>query len=297
MREEDGIIIKSAFNIASKTQADAVFIYADALEDLYVDERLSKKFDVVLITRRKKLEQADEKKKSLVGMSRATITVPKIQFSRVSLIKVATTLALSQDIVKAGSKLVFAVGSADAGTLDLIQIVDTSKESEYVVGKEISKISESVPPEVFQAVLNLAVELADKGREGKPIGTIFVVGDHERVMQLSKQMILNPFKGYDESERNILSASLKETIREIAAMDGAFIISDDGTVLTAGRYLGAATEESNIPRGLGSRHIAAAGITSLTQSLAFVISESSGDVRIFKDGRIIMHVEKAPAKR
>jgi DNA integrity scanning protein DisA with diadenylate cyclase activity len=80
-------------------------------------------------------------------------------------------------------------------------------------------------------------------------------------------------------------------------MDGAFIISDEGIVLTAGRYLGAAMEESQLPRGLGSRHIAAAGITALTNSIAFVISESSGDVRIFKNGKIIMNIEKAPAKK
>ena len=151
--------------------------------------------------------------------------------------------------------------------------------------------------ELFQLVLNMSIELADKGREGKPIGTIFVVGDHESVLQLSKQMIMNPFKGYDEEERNILSGSLKETIREFAAMDGAFVIADDGTVLAAGRYLGAAIDENTLPRGLGSRHIAAAGITALTKALSFVISESSGDVRIFKDGQIIMHIEKAPAKK
>ena len=70
-------------------------------------------------------------------------------------------------------------------------------------------------------------------------------------------------------------------------------VADDGTVLAAGRYLGAAIDESTLPRGLGSRHIAAAGISSLTKAIAFVISESSGDVRIFKDGKVIVHIEKA----
>jgi diadenylate cyclase len=110
-------------------------------------------------------------------------------------------------------------------------------------------------------------------------------------------MIMNPFKGYDEEERNLISSSLKETVREFSAMDGAFVVANDGTILAAGRYLGAAIDESALPRGLGSRHIAAAGITALTKSVAFVISESSGDVRIFKDGKIIMHIEKAESKR
>jgi len=297
MNPEDALIIKSAFTIANKTGADAVLIHIDPLSDLIFDERVARKCDLILLTRKKRLDAGEDRKKSLISSAKATIPLPRIQITRVTLIKIATTLALSQEIVEPGAKLLFVVGSSDSGALDLIQIVDTSKESEFIAGKGISKITESVPPELFQSVLNLAVELADKGREGKPIGTIFVVGDHEKVMQLSKQMIMNPFKGYDEEERNILSPSLKETIRELSAMDGAFVIADDGTILTAGRYLGAATDESTLPRGLGSRHIAAAGITGLTRSLAFVISESSGDVRIFKDGRIIMHIEKAPTKR
>ncbi len=180
--------------------------------------------------------------------------------------------------------------------MDQIQILDTAKDSEIVMGRGMKDIAENIHPEVFQAVLHLSIELAEKGREGKPIGTIFVVGDHEKVLPLTKQMIINPFKGYDEEERNILAPALKETIREFAAMDGAFIISGDGIVLTAGAYLGAASEEANLPRGLGSRHMAAAGITNLTNAVAFVISESSGDVRIFKNGKILTQIEKTTTK-
>jgi len=297
MRSENSLVIKSAFSIANKIGADAVLIYADSLDDLIFDERVAKKFDLVLLTRKRKIDGSDRNKKSLASWTKAVITIPKIQMTRVNLIKISTTLALAQEIIEPGAKLVFAIGGGDSNLLDMIQHVDTSKESEYIAGKGIAKLSQTLSPELFETVLNLSIELADKGREGKPIGTIFVVGDHEKVMQLSKQMIMNPFKGYDEDERNILSSALKETLRELSAMDGAFIVADDGTILTAGRYLGAATDESNLPRGLGSRHIAAAGITTLTQAIAFVISESSGDVRIFRDGKIIMHIEKPPSKK
>ncbi len=158
-------------------------------------------------------------------------------------------------------------------------------------------IAESVTQEVFQVVLNLALELAHRGREGKPIGTIFVLGDEERVMQLSKQMVINPFRGYTDEESNILNPDLKETIREFSAIDGAFIISGDGRVLSAGRYLNAASEEESMPRGLGSRHMAAGGITALTNAIAIVIAESSGDVRIFKNGKILMEIEKSSSPK
>jgi DNA integrity scanning protein DisA with diadenylate cyclase activity len=297
MLEENALIIKTAFSVASKIRAKTIAIHTDPLDDLSFSGRISKKAKVILISKKKKLNGGGTGTQSLAKLATSHIVLPKIHITRIGLIKVATTLALSQELIEPGDKIVFVVGQSDTGVLDMLHVVDTGKESEIITGRGLTELAEAIRPELFQAVLNLAVELADKGREGKPIGTIFVLGDHEKVLQLSKQMIMNPFKGYEEDERNILLSSLKETIREFSAMDGAFIISDEGTLLTAGRYLGAAMEESQLPRGLGSRHIAAAGITALTKSIAFVISESSGDVRIFKDGKIIMNIEKAPAKK
>jgi DNA integrity scanning protein DisA with diadenylate cyclase activity len=297
MNGENELFLKTALRLASKVKAKAVVIHADPLETLKYADHIPKNRNVILLTKKKRLESTEESKDSLAAKAKAIFTVPRIALTRISLVKIGTTLALSQEIVEPGAKVVFVVGPSDSGPLDLIQVVDTSKESEVIAGRGVTRLSEVVQPELFQAVLNLAVELADTGREGKAIGTAFIVGDHEKVMQLSKQMIMNPFKGYDEDDRNIIAASMKETIREFSAMDGAFVIADDGTILAAGRYLGAAIDESTLPRGLGSRHIAAAGITTLTRAVAFVISESSGDVRIFKDGRIIMHIEKAPSKK
>ncbi len=297
MREENRLIIRSAFQLANKISAKAVLLHIDPLDDFIFAERIAQKFDLLLISRKRRMDTHGIDKSNLLSRAKGSLTIPKHPMTRMSIIKIAVTLALSQDLLDVGSKVVCALGGSDSGCLDAIQIIDMAKESEFITGKGLIRISDYIPPELFQSVLNLCVELAEKGREGKPIGTIFVIGDHEKVLQLSKQMIMNPFKGYDESERNIHSAALKETLRELSAMDGAFIIADDGTVLTAGRYLGVTSDETNLPRGLGSRHIAASGITGLTHSIAFVISESSGDIRIFKDGKVIMHLEKAPAKK
>lgn len=297
MHDDNALIIKTAFSVANRLHAKFVAIHTDPLDDLVFTPRVAKRSHLILIGRKKRTEDVGDRKDSLAALAKDSIVLPRIQLTRIALIKIATTLALSQEIAQPGDLIVFAVGQSDVGRLDMLHVVDTGKESEIISGKGLARIAGIVRPELFQAVLNLAVELADKGREGKPVGTIFVLGDHEKVLQLSKQMIMNPFKGYDETERNILVGSLKETIREFSAMDGAFIVSDEGVVLTAGRYLGAAIEESSALRGLGSRHMAAAGITALTKALAFVISESSGDVRIFKEGKIIMHIEKSPTRK
>jgi DNA integrity scanning protein DisA with diadenylate cyclase activity len=220
------------------------------------------------------------------------ITIPKLRLGRMGLVKITVVFALSTQLIEPDESLVFLLGKSQPTTLDMILCIQLSEESELLTGHSIAEIPSTISSAVFEHALSFAIELGSKGKEGKPVGTIFVLGDEEKVMQLSKQMIINPFKGYEPDERNILNPSLKETMRELASVDGAFVISGDGEILTAGRYLGAAMENADIPRGLGARHIAAAGITALTNAVAIVISESTGDVRIFRSGKIVMEIEK-----
>jgi DNA integrity scanning protein DisA with diadenylate cyclase activity len=211
---------------------------------------------------------------------------------RLGILKVALLIGLSSGDLAADDKIVFLGGKASRQLLDTIMVIDLASESELITQSGIGTLSETVKPDIFEGVLKLAMELANSSREGKSIGTIFVLGDEDKVMQLSKQMIMNPFYGYPSQERQILNPQLKETIREFSSLDGAFIISDDGEVIAAGRYLGANTEETDVLRGLGSRHLAAAGITALTKAVSIVISQSSGDIRIFKNGKTVMEIER-----
>lgn len=283
-------ILQAAIRIAKSSKAKVLFVSLDSLKELPQEEP-PQGCSLVLVTRQRP-EESEHLFPDGVSNSHAVIQLPKVDMTRMSQIKMAVVLAMSTQLIESGDKVVFVTGNPGMETLDTILLLDTAKETEILTTQGMNAISESVKPEVFEETLNIAVELASRGREGKPIGTIFVLGDEEKVLQLSKQMIINPFKGYTDEERNILNPNLKETIREFAAIDGAFVISHDGLVLTAGRYLGAASDEAIIPRGLGSRHIAAAGITALTQANAIVISESTGDVRIFKNGKILMEIEK-----
>jgi diadenylate cyclase len=218
---------------------------------------------------------------------------PNIELTRMGQIKVAVLMALSSGIVTAKDRIVCVSGLPRLHQLDNILVLDLGKEFELLTTPKGANMVGTVRPEVFEGVLNLAVELANQGREGKPVGTIFTLGDHEKVLQLSRQLVINPFRGYPEEERNILDPNLRETIREFSAIDGAFVIRDDGVVMAAGRHLNAALEEGDLPRGLGSRHVAGAGITAVTDAVAIAISESNGTVRLFKNGAIFMEIEKA----
>ena len=147
-----------------------------------------------------------------------------------------------------------------------------------------------VEPAVFDAALRIALEIAREGREGKPVGTAFLVGDVDGVLAYSTQFILNPFKGHTSEERRITDEHLAENIKEFALLDGAFVIGGDGVVEAAGRYITVETSAVQIPAGLGSRHASVAGITLVTKTLGIVVSQSGGLIKIFKNGHIVRTV-------
>ncbi|MBS3761937.1 MAG: diadenylate cyclase [Planctomycetes bacterium] len=57
-------------------------------------------------------------------------------------------------------------------------------------------------------------------------------------------------------------------------------------------YLETEHVDVELPRGLGARHTSAAAITAKTDSLAVTVSESTGDVRAFSEGKILIEIEK-----
>src|SRR5262249_33498187 len=135
-----------------------------------------------------------------------------------------------------------------------------------------------------------------EGREGRPVGTLFVVGDSQRVLEQSRSLVLNPFQGHPEAQRNILDPVVEETIKEFSALDGAFVVREDGVVLSAGTQLLPSVAHSQLPGGLGTRHAAAAGITASTNALAVCVSQSTGAVAVFRAGRLVTNLQR-PASR
>jgi DNA integrity scanning protein DisA with diadenylate cyclase activity len=281
------VIIQTACTIANAVRAQALFLCSDSAKHVALMEPLLEKTEIVLVT--KNPENLDEDWPHVKNL----LHMPKIDFTRMGQIKLAVLMGLSAGIVSGKDRIVCVTGLPRLHHLDNILVLDLGKEFQLLTTNKGANMVGSVRPEVFERVLNLAIELANQGREGKPVGTIFTLGDHAKVLQLSRQLVMNPFHGYPEEERHILDPHLRETIREFSAIDGAFVVRDDGVVMAAGRHLNAALEEGDLPRGLGSRHVAGAGITAVTDAVAIAISESDGTVRIFKQGSIFMEIEKA----
>ncbi len=287
MQSINNTMIDHAVKIAQDVQADALLVCIDVIKDIAaLPEEIKKAVGVIIVAR-----EEDELPEDVWKHTRK-LDIPNVNLTRVGTVKVAIAKGIVAGLFKKGDKIVCLSGVPKFGYADSIFVLDVGKEFEILTSDYINDIVESVRPEVFNAVLNIACEIAAQGRESRKVGTIFVLGDEEKVLQLSRQMIINPFLGYTEDQRNLLNPELMETIKEFSAIDGAFIIKENGAIITAGRHLNAALDSRDFPAGLGSRHIAAAGITNVTKAIAIVVSQSSGNVSVFKNGKLFVTIEK-----
>jgi len=143
--------------------------------------------------------------------------------------------------------------------------------------------------DVLNELLDLAIEIAREGREGRRIGTLFTLGRADAVLAHSRPLILDPLAGHAPRATSLFDANVRGTVKELAQLDGAFVVDEDGTVRAACRYLNASVEEIEVPFGLGSRHLAAASVSQRLGVVAIVVSESA-IVRVFHGGELIAEI-------
>jgi DNA integrity scanning protein DisA with diadenylate cyclase activity len=175
--------------------------------------------------------------------------------------------------------------------VDSLSVIHLGEHLERMTPQDLRVLGKSVPLDVLRAVVDLATEIGREGREGQPVGTILVVGDTRKVLALSKFQNFNPFRGYTRQERDIRRRDVREQIKEIAKLDGAILIGRDGIAEAACLHLGARADGVTLSKGYGSRHMAAAGLSKHTSAIAFAVSQSSGTVRVFQKGEVVLHIE------
>ena len=221
-----------------------------------------------------------------------TIQVRSFSNQRLAQLRSAVLVALTRGLIGFDDRLCCMGGMAGSNQFDTVVVVDVEREFQTLLTGHSDLLPQDVKPEVLERVLAVATDLAVEGREGRPVGGLFVVGDTEKVAKLIKPLVLNPFYGYKEEDRNILSPFMDETIKEFSSIDGAFIIRGDGVVESAGSLIQAADYDHALPSGLGSRHAAAAAISVATQCISIVISSSTGQVTLFRRGVMLPLTEK-----
>ena len=198
---------------------------------------------------------------------------------------------VAAELIAPEAQIVAVYSGFEAGTIDSVSLLRLAEHLGQLTVRDLRNLETKVPLETLKIVVDLALEIGREGREGKPVGTLFVVGDTRKVIQASHSAGFDPVRGYSRAERKLTDPRVREGIKEIAQLDGAFVIGAEGTVEAAARYIDASAENVSVAKGLGARHWAAAAITRRTKSVAVAVSETSGTVRIFHDGEVVLRIE------
>jgi len=199
--------------------------------------------------------------------------------------------AVADDMLPSGARVVAIYSGFEPGLSDSISLIHLGDHLGQLTSRDLRKLETRVPLDTLKTVVDLAVEIGREGREGKPVGTLFVVGDTRKVLASSHPVGFDPVRGYSRKERRLDDPRVREGLKEVAQLDGAILVSSDGLVVAAARYLDASAENISLPKGLGARHWAAAAISAKSKAIAVAVSESNGTVRIFQNGEVVLRVE------
>ena len=287
MIERNRAVIDGAIVIAREAAADAILLAASLPEETaYLREQVGDERRVVA--------SGTAREPAFTVRDGDLLLLHEVRMRRRGRAKIALLEGLSSGFLLPGQRVVVISGSTvdHESKLDTVAVMELRQDGAGdPADSALDLLREAADPAVFDALLRLCVALGHEGKEGKAVGLLVTLGDHQQVLARSQQLVLNPFSGHGDDDRCILFPSARRAIREFSGMDGAFVVRSDGVIVAGGRYLLEVAAESAVPSGLGARHRAAAGISAATRTLAFAVSESSGDTRLFGGGRLLMTIE------
>ncbi|MDX2187402.1 MAG: PTS sugar transporter subunit IIA [Opitutaceae bacterium] len=282
------LMMREADRVAKGTGSAAILVFGDTHSG-GVETNSWKSDTRALLVTRNLIDKSD------AGGFSDVIQVRAFSNQRLAQLRSAMLVALTHGMLSFNDRICCLGGLAGSNQFDTLSVVDVEREFQTLLTGHNDLLPEDVKPEVLERVIGVAMELAVEGREGKPVGCLFVIGDTNRVERLTKPLVLNPFYGYKEEDRNILNPFMDETVKEFSSIDGAFVIRGDGVVVSAGSLIQATDKDHSLPSGLGSRHAAAAAISVAAECISIVVS-SSGQVTIFRRGVMLPLMEKSPAR-
>lgn len=281
------LMFREAERVAEGTDCGAIMVFGDTFIGGIQPGTLRAKSKTILVTR-SAIEPTEEEKAFT-----ESIQVRSFSNQRLAQLRSAILVALTRGVVTFTDRVCCLGGITGSNQFDTLVVVDIEREFQTLLtGSTADLLPEDVKPEVLERVIGVATELAVEGREGRPVGCLFVVGDTDKVEKLTKPLVLNPFFGYKEEDRNILNPFMDETVKEFSSIDGAFVIRGDGVVEAAGSLIQATDSSHALPSGLGSRHAAAAAISVAANCISLVVSSSTGQVTLFRRGVMVPLTEK-----
>lgn len=278
-------IVSLGVRLARQSKADALMLMADGPPNHRTLQQAATELSVLL---------ASDTEEDLAGAEEfgiKTIRLPRADGPVYEQLTQALLEAVADDLLAPGADVVAIYSGFEAGALDSVSIIHLDEHLRKLTSRDLRELETTVPLDTLKAVVDLAVEIGREGREGKRVGTMFVVGNTKKVLENCHPVGFDPVKGYQRKERLLSDPRVREGIKEIAQMDGAFIVSPDGVVQAAAQYVDASAAGITLSKGLGSRHWAAASVSKTTGAVAVTVSESNGTVRIFQDGEVVLRIE------
>ncbi len=279
-------VYASACALAERTQAGCLLIMVEHGLDLSFVSENDAPCGVLLVTN-----------------PRTQLAAPKVPIEHVleipleglvprHALDLALLMAVSRGIVNMDDCVVCMYGCVEASHPDTISALSVGQDLGIPLSLQDELESGEIQFLVLLRIFTLATELAREGREGKSVGTLFVLGDYEHVVDQCHQLVINPFKGYSDQEKNILDPSLAETVKEFAHIDGAFVVRGDGVIMSAGSFIRSEEMGDRLVGGLGARHAAGQAITARSNALSFVLSESTGTLTLYKNGSCVLTLKR-----
>jgi diadenylate cyclase len=285
------ILLESAGQLARDLPADAVLLLTESDLDWDLVRRHLGKCKLLVAAMDKELTDKIKQEPDLMVMDIDPGPTPTQERMSLALLE-----AVATEKLQTGAHVVALYnGIAGADTqlepLDSLSVIHLGEHLERLTAQDLRNLDTQVPLETLRAVVDLATEIGREGREGKPVGTMFVVGDTRKVLAMSRPVNFNPFRGYSRAEKDIRDRNVREQIKDIAQLEGALIIGRDGVAEAACMYIDTTADGITLSKGLGTRHWAAAAVSRKTKAIAVCVSQSSGTVRIFQDGQVVLHIE------
>lgn len=296
-------LIQQAVNLAESIKADSILLMTETIKSYDLIANSNTQVPIVVATSNeetfKKLVKKAmintldidflDIKKGEASKNTFALKLTHLESSMMKGIEATVTIGVKKGVFGDKDLIIVLTSNRDGGVNGVLIYEVKKDQLDFSIFEALRE--RNISNDVYKSVLEIALDIGREGREGRLIGTAFLVGDSEAILNKSKQLIMNPFSGHLIGERIITDPEIKETIKEISQLDGVFIVTGEGVIESAGRYLNVDVEKVDLLPGLGSMHAAVFAMTKETNSIGVTVSKSGGIVRILSNGAVIKTIE------
>ena len=194
-------LVASAFGVARSLGIRTLVVQADEIGDMRLVKKLRDDERVIWIARDPKQIPVSDPSKDVV------LVMPDAALNRLSQLNLALFLAALNRHFGVDERVLGLSGVTGSQRLDTLVIAKPARDYPWLQHHK----SEMAMTRHLARLLEIALRFAREGREGSPIGTIFVLGDGRELSPYLRQFILNPLEGHLRAARSIVDPRFQTT--------------------------------------------------------------------------------------